>query len=394
MTTTPPGHPLLQASYRPFFLAAMIHAVVIMMFWQIDYLQGHVLGSVYGVPGWHAHEMIFGFATAFLAGFLLHAARNWTGEPSMTGNALLALTLLWMTGRFLHFFPDVIPATLAGIPDLLFPLLLTALVAAPLIQHRASHAYALIELLVVLCVGAAITFWAVSGWLPDTNQQGERLSLYAIITLLVVLAGKLIPGFAEQTLGFEIRRQRYEGLIDNAAIASLYLLMILLFVVSDGVLTALVGATAAIANLLRLKRWYFTEIWQHPMLWILYCGYAWISFGLALTAAGMAGVLPMETGIHALGIGGIGIFAAAMMSRVILSNAQGQKKTEDSWLVLGFILLNVSATAFALLPLLLPGMLQTWLLTAGMCWVVAFAIMIWRFFGPLMTPLNVGQQLS
>jgi len=372
----------------------MIHAVVIMMFWQIDYLQGHVLGSAYGVPGWHAHEMIFGFSLAFLAGFLLQAAANWTGITPLTGTGLLALALLWLSGRFLHFFPDLMPATLTGMPDLLFPLLLTALVAAPLIQHRASHAYALIELLVVLCVGAAITFWAVSGWLPDTSQQGERLSLYSIIALLVVLAGKLIPGFAEQTLGFEIRRQQYEGLIDNAAIASLYLLMMLLFVVSDGVLTALVATAAAIANLLRLKRWYFREIWQHPLLWVLYCGYAWIAFGLALTAAGMASVLPLGAGIHALCIGGIGIFAAGMMSRVILGNAQGQKKAVDSWLVLGFILLNVSAAAFVIVPLLLPDMLQTWLLTAGMCWVVAFAVMIWRFFGPLMTPLNVGQQLS
>ncbi len=371
----------------------MIHAVVIMMFWQIDYLQGYVLGSAYGVPGWHAHEMVYGFALAFLAGFLLQAARNWTGITPLTGTGLLALALLWLSGRFLHFFPDLMPTTLAGMPDLLFPLLLTAAVAAPLIQARASHAYALVELLLVLCLGAALTFWAVSSWLPDMTLPGERLSLYAVVTMLIILAGKLIPGFAEQTLGFEIRPRRHDALMDNAAIALLYLLMVLLFFVSDGVLTAFVAVSAAIANLLRLRRWYFREIWHHPLLWILYCGYAWISLGLALLAAGMAGLLSIGTGIHALGIGGIGVLSAGMMSRVILSDAPSPNSA-DSWLVLAFILLNTSAAALVILPLILPNMLQTWVLTSGMCWAAAFAVMTWRFFALLMAPLNVSQQVT
>lgn len=394
MTTRTPGHPLFHDSYRPFFLAAMIHAVIMMMFWQIDYLQGYPLQSIYGPQGWHAHEMISGFAIAFLSGFLLHATKNWTGIASLKGTGLFMLVALWTVGRFLPFFPDAIPAALAGIPDLLFLLLLTALVAAPLIERHANHAYALVELLLVLSVGAIITFWADSGWLPDASQQGERLMFYATVTILIVLAGKLIPGFTEQTLGVEIRKQQYDGLVDDVAVASLYVLMVLQFFVADGVLTALVATGATIANVLRLKRWYHSEIWQHPLLWILYSGYGWISAGLALSAVGMIGVVPMRTGFHALGIGGIGILAAGMMSRVILANSHN-KNEADSWLVLAFILLNTSASTLVILPLILPDMLQTWLLTSGMCWVGAFSVLIWRFFPLLMQPVNVARdQLS
>ncbi len=58
-----------------------------------------------GVPSelkpavWHAHEMIFGYAAAVVAGFLLTAIPNWTGRMPLQGGALATLVLLWASGR-------------------------------------------------------------------------------------------------------------------------------------------------------------------------------------------------------------------------------------------------------------------------------------------------------
>ena len=54
------------------------------------------LPAVYGRnPIWHAHEMVYGFTSAVIVGFLFTAGRNWTNQPTPTGRLLAALVLLW-----------------------------------------------------------------------------------------------------------------------------------------------------------------------------------------------------------------------------------------------------------------------------------------------------------
>ncbi len=392
MTSTPTstsnhtGHPLLLTAYRPFFLAATIHGAIIMLFWLLDYLQGFPMESLYGRQGWHAHEMLHGFTLAFLAGYLLHAVKNWTGVTPLSRRALLGLVLLWLSGRFLHFYPDLVPAALWAAPDLLFPLLLTATIAASLIQTRTSHAYAVIEVLTLVCLVSIADYWKAVGLLDNTVTTAPA-TLLTTIAVLAVLAGKLIPGFAERTLGLEIMPTRHAAAIENTAIASIYLLTLLLFV--TGVqhwLGAVVALVAAVAHGLRLKGWYRAEIWRHPQLWVLYSGYGWISLGFALVAAGMAGIVPLAVGWHALGIGGIGLMAAGLMTRVIFSNELRHRPEEpDSWVVLGYLLLNVATAALAILPWLIAAMTLRWTIVAAAGWIVAMAILGWRFFQPLTT---------
>ena len=381
----PTIHPLLRDGYRPFFFGAMLFATVTMAAWLIDFLQGPAMPSIFGSGHWHGHEMLFGFTLAFFAGFLLHACRNWTGIMPLGSNALLALALLWLSGRLIHFFPDLIPAQLAAIPDLLFPLLLTAVIAASLSSHRVTHAYALVEVSAIISITAIFGYWGVTGWQSGLAASNAQLTLYASIALLAVLAGKLIPGFTEKTLGYELPVGRYDGAIENTAIAALYLMMALLFVFPQGgALPALVAMVAAVANGLRLKRWYFREIWQHPMLWVLHCGYGWVVVGLLLVGVGMAGAMPPASGWHALGIGGIAVPAAGMMARVLLSRHE-ENRLPDSWIVLAFILLNVAAISMTIAPLSGQDLYRTLVLVSGLSWIGAFGVMSWRFTPTLLS---------
>ena len=381
----PTIHPLLRDGYRPFFFSAMVFAAVTMAAWLIDFLQGPTMPSIFGTGHWHGHEMLFGFTLAFFAGFLLHACRNWTGVMPLGSSTLLALALLWLAGRLIHFFPDLIPAQLAAIPDLLFPLLLTAVVAASLSSHRVSHAYAIVEVSTIISISAIFNYWDVTGWQSSHATHDGQLTLYASITLLVVLAGKLIPGFTEKTLNQEIPIRRYDGIIENTAIAMLYLMMVLLFIFPDGgTVPALITSVAAIANGLRLKGWYCHEIWQYPMLWVLYCGYGWIIAGLLLIALGMAGATPLASGWHALGVGGIAVLTTGMMARVLLTRHE-EKRPPDSWVVLAFILLNIAAVSMTMAPLTGQTLYQTMVLISGLSWIGAFGVMSWRFYSSLLS---------
>ena len=81
---------LFALGFRPFYLLAGFYAALGVPLWAVQYA-GWLPGAS---PLWHAHEMIFGYAFAVIAGFLLTAVRNWTGLPTPAGGPLAAIAAL------------------------------------------------------------------------------------------------------------------------------------------------------------------------------------------------------------------------------------------------------------------------------------------------------------
>src|ERR1043166_7497429 len=88
---------VLLLGFRPFSLLASIFAALSIPLWAMQYA-GWLPGSPLG-PLWHAHEMLFGFTMAVVAGFLLTAVRNWTAQPTPTGAVLAATARLRLRCR-------------------------------------------------------------------------------------------------------------------------------------------------------------------------------------------------------------------------------------------------------------------------------------------------------
>ena len=83
------GAPVFRLGFRPFFLAAGLFAIISMIIWMASYVFSVQFAFVGMTPNiWHAHEMIFGYAIAVVAGFLLTAIKNWTGVEVLRGKAL------------------------------------------------------------------------------------------------------------------------------------------------------------------------------------------------------------------------------------------------------------------------------------------------------------------
>jgi len=83
---------------------------------------------------WHAHEMIFGYSIAVVAGFLLTAVKNWTGIQTLHGYPLLFLFLLWVLARILPF--SAAPLEIIAVIDNLFILLLSISLSIPLLKAK------------------------------------------------------------------------------------------------------------------------------------------------------------------------------------------------------------------------------------------------------------------
>ncbi|MDM7321690.1 MAG: NnrS family protein [Gammaproteobacteria bacterium] len=89
----PTGFALFNLGFRPFFLAAALWAVLAMALWGLALAYPSAVPLLFNV--WHGHEMLFGYAVAVIAGFLLTAARNWTGVRTPQGVWLAAMLALW-----------------------------------------------------------------------------------------------------------------------------------------------------------------------------------------------------------------------------------------------------------------------------------------------------------
>ena len=71
------GPAILAYGFRPFFFGAAVWAVLAMMLW-VPMLAGHVsLPTGFDPVSWHAHEFLYGYLGAVVAGFLFTAVPNW-----------------------------------------------------------------------------------------------------------------------------------------------------------------------------------------------------------------------------------------------------------------------------------------------------------------------------
>lgn len=86
-------------------------------------------------PYWHAHEMVYGYALAVVAGFLLTAVRNWTGLMTVHGTPLAALFLCWLFARIaVAIGTPALPY--AALFDAVFWAALVLAVAIPVLRVR------------------------------------------------------------------------------------------------------------------------------------------------------------------------------------------------------------------------------------------------------------------
>lgn len=385
-TKRPATFALFALGFRPFFLAAGLFAVVLLGLW-LAILQGAIAVGPLAPAVWHGHEMLFGYAAAVIAGFLLAAAQNWTGIRTPSGPPLAALFLLWLAGRLCFLVPGL-PAGLVALVDLLFLPALALTLAWPIVKARQLHNYPFPVMLLALAAANALVHAEALGWTASSASLGLHLAAYVVVTMMAVMGGRVIPFFTDNKLHTSPRRWNIiERLVPVATLAAL--LAALIAPVSP--VTALLAAIAATVHFTRVAGWYAGKVWSVPLLWILHLGYAWIALGFALLALSAAGVgAATSASLHAFTTGGIGVMTLGMMARVSLGHT-GRPIDSVPLMTLAFVAINLAALIRVALPLFFPAVYTAGLTVAGLAWMSAFGLFAAIYVPMLLRPRIDGK---
>jgi uncharacterized protein involved in response to NO len=374
---------LLSGGFRPFFLASGIWAAVALSLW-ITMLNTQMrLPSRFDPLAWHIHEMLFGFIMAAIAGFLLTAIPNWTRRLPVSGAPLGGLAALWLLGRIACLISSWLPVWLAIAADLSFPLALTAIVARELIAGKDRRNIPMIVPVIVLTIANLLMHLEANG-VAIPAGLGWRLGLSAVLVLVSVIGGRIVPGFTRNWLS----QRRVSalpakpGLADRTALFSLHLGLFAWAFFPHLPAAGVVLILGAIANLWRLLRWQGVRTLAEPLLVILHIGYGWLCVGAGLLGASLLSpTIPLSAGIHAMTIGAAGTTILGVMTRATRGHT-GRKLSSDTATTLLY-----GAVILAAIFRIIAAFSQIWVLpllsAAAGFWITAFVLFVLRY-GPML----------
>lgn len=344
--------------------------MVLMAIWLLGYTKRDPLLTYYGSSGWHAHEMLFGYVVAVVAGFLLTAVRNWTNMNTIHGLPLAALILLWLAGRVLPLFAGV-PPWIVAVVDLAFLPLLAAAVAIPLIRAGQRGNLFIPALLLVLMLANVLVHSEWLGYAMDTARLGVVLAVYTLVLLITVVAGRVIPPFIESALpGVKIQPR---PLIESMSVISIILLGLTDLFSPFAQVVVVCAVLAAVVHAWRLSIWLTWSVVTRPLLWVLLVGYAWLVAGFALLAVAYSGMISNMLAFHALMAGGIGVLTLGMMARVALAHT-GRPLRAPPLVVLAFVLVNIAAAVRVVGPMMTLHYTKAVISAAGALWITGFVL--------------------
>jgi uncharacterized protein involved in response to NO len=381
---------LAAKGFRPFFLLAALFAVSIVPLW-LCMLGGQVAPGSYPDPlTWHAHEMVFGFALAVIAGFLLTAVGNWTQRETLIGGPLLGLALLWLLGRVAFSSAHVWPRVLTACVDLAFLPVLIVVLARPLIAARDRRNFAMLGALGGLFAANAVVHLDALGWLsPGAGRRACLAGIDLVLLVIAIIAGRVFPMFTRNAT--RVTSIRSIPSLDVASVAAMAALLVADVIVPETKLAAATAGSASVLAGLRARHWGARHAWRQPLLWILHAGYFWLVLGLALRALADLGLpVPSSLAWHVLTVGTIGALTLGMMARVALGHT-GRMLEPAPAMTWAFAAINAAVIARVFVPWWRPTWYFAALIAAGVLWTLAFSIFLAVYLPMLVSPRVDGK---
>ncbi|OAD22080.1 NnrS family protein [Candidatus Thiomargarita nelsonii] len=373
----------LHLGFRPFFIGASSFAFLSMLIWMALYVFGWQFDfSPLSSFTWHAHEMIFGYTIAVIAGFLLTAVKNWTGRQTLHGYPLLLLFLLWLLARILPFFGAW---NLMAVIDNLFILSLCISIFWPLLKAKHWKSVGLASLVLLLMISNIVFYLGLFGYLSNGTYYGLYSALYLILALIFIMGRRVIPFFIEKGVGYPIELKNWKW-VDQS-----HLIIFLVFAIADMIvpysyLTAGLAGLLFIIHTVRLVGWYTQGIWKKPLLWILYFAYAFIVLGFALKVSIVIAGTFNYIAVHAFTLGGIGMMTIGMMARVSLGHTGRNVFEPPGSLFWIFVLIFCGSIVRVLFPLIDISLYVYWIALSQIFWILAFGGFLYVYFPMLIYP--------
>lgn len=382
------GPAIFHYGFRPFFLLAALYASLAVPLWLAVYAWGLPLPSVFAASAWHAHEMIFGYVGAVVAGFILTAIPNWTGRLPLSGAPLAGLVGLWALGRLGSAFVPWPPVAL--ILDLAFP---AALSFAVWREVAAGSNWRNAPVAVMLSLfGAANLVHHLEGFGVVPDGLGIRLALAAITMLMALIGGRIVPSFTRNWLvkQGESALPAEFGPLDKAALMATAVAMVSWIAAPELPAAGVVIVLAGLLLGVRLMRWGGGKTLREPILAVLHLGYGWLAVALLLLglSIGLPHLAIGSSALHALTAGAIGTMTLAVMTRASLGHT-GRAIVADRWTVALYGAVTLGALLRVAAPLA-GGFYLHVLVCGGALWSLAFLLFVVRYAPILTRPRLAG----
>jgi uncharacterized protein involved in response to NO len=376
-----------QLSFRPFFFLGALHALLVILLW-IGYLTGLIskFGNFDPIL-WHSHEMIYGFTSAIIVGFVLTAAQNWTGIRGVHGRPLQLLVAVWVLARVLILIPNVSPLLVAVVDLIFYPaaafLMIPYLKDPDLKTERFFYGF-----FAILFFGNLLSHLDTMQVLPGYGLRGIFLGLDTIIIVIVFMGGRVIPFFTESSIAKSqpVTRQWVE--VGSHVTAVLFLIGD--WLAPSSAYFAAISFLACGVHFIRLLGWQVRRVRKIPLIWVLHLGYLWLVIGFFLSGLSAWGWVAKSLAIHAFTVGCLGMIVYGMISRVSLGHT-GRRLHPSLSIVVGYVLLCLSALIRVFMPMILSGAYKLELVLSGVLWIMAFLIFLVGYSPMLFSPRVDGR---
>lgn len=385
-------HPILNLGFRVFFSGAALFSVIVMVLWSFIYtghtsIDAQLVNPLY----WHGHEMIYGYALAIVAGFLLTAVKTWTGVMMPHGYKLLGIFMCWLLARmgWLAFglgwdFGVGQSAWLiygAAIFDMLFIGITSWVIFQAVLQVKQYKQMGILSKLALLTLGNALCYWGVFSNDMNLTRIGIYLGFYIIIGLVLTIGRRVVPFFIERGLSHgadpktaEAIKVRNSKVQDVASLAFFLAFFIVDLFYPNKYLLTITALGVAVVNIVRLAGWYHRGIWQRPLLWSLFIAFLGMCLSFLLYALQPWFGFAHSIAMHALAISGVGMMTVSMMARVSLGHTGRSIHEPPKTVNIMFILMVLVFVSRVLLPMVDMSHYLWWIMIAQGAWIACFVL--------------------
>ena len=375
--------PWFRLAFRPFFLLGALFSIVSILLWAgtfSGYFQFQPYGGSYW---WHIHEMLFGFVSAIIVGFLLTAVQTWTKIPSIKGKPLMALVILWFSARLCLLFPQSIPYYITVSLDVFFLPVAACCLAYPIIRVHLWRNLVFIPILLAMTLVNIAMHSSVlvesSRYLATTSQ----LMVMLITLVMCIMGGRVFPMFTAN--GTQTRRIEPINWLEKLSILSVLVLVVLslnLIAISADIIAG-IFIVAGIANWCRAIRWRIWVTFKTPLVWSLHLSYWALSIGLIMMGLAKLQLWLTESlAIHTITVGGMGMMILSMISRVSLGHT-GRKILVGPVMATAFILMAFALIIRVFAPFIFSHY-PNLILTTGIFWALAYGLFV-LIYTPILT---------
>jgi hypothetical protein len=193
-------------------------------------------------------------------------------------------------------------------------------------------------------------------WPRPWFDRSLLLALDGVVLAIMVVGGRILPGFTANALGAGVVSRRDAGTLDRAALLAMGAVCVADVLGARGPVAASGMLAAAALHGARMWGWGSLATRREPLLWILHAGWAAVAVGLALRGAGEAGApIPRSAALHALTVGAIGALTLGMMARVTLGHT-GRPLKLPRGMSAAFALVLLAVPLRVLPPIVAPGL--------------------------------------